>query len=420
LHHQYFKYFTNFKLITIMSNRILLFSYLLSSILFVSSCKKNDKEETFVPALSIPTTYDSTGFTAATVTEAAVVQNIANLVNETVKGRSSGVVVDSAAMVSFYNGIRSYVIGSHGGKVDTWIAEVVAASRATDTMSFSGTFSVTNAGQGGVVPTAYDGTTATYTGYLLDENGVEHKELIEKWLINTVTYHQVTTLLTKSDLSLNDVHKALVYYGARPTFPNGIAIGGLNDRFLAGYAARRDNSGGNGGCDKGYYSIIKESFLKLQAALKEGATRNRERDEAVAAILLNWEKAQAATIINYIYATITGVQSSESRARARGVHSWNEAVSFLYGARFVPSIVNGKQTRLISDAQIDALLTKLNAPYNDTPKPYLFFGNLTEQAKLSEAITDLKNIYNFSDIQVNTLFKLNDVTERTEGRRVCN
>jgi hypothetical protein len=69
-----------------------------------------------------------------------------------------------------------------------------------------------------------------------------------------------------------------------------------------------------------------------------------------------------------------------------------------------------QQHKKITDTQIDAILTLLNAPANGTPTSYKFITEpVTELPKLTQIITQLKGIYGFTDAEIEE-FKNNWIT----------
>jgi hypothetical protein len=249
---------------------------------------------------------------------------------------------------------------------------------------------------GTYVPGPPIGQGGTFGGYLFDENGLELEQLLEKGNFGAILYHHALSLRNEP-LTPATSDKLVAIFGATPSFSNSGSNNvpaSVRDRAMANYAARRDKNDGNG-----FYTRMKSAFIKLQAALKAGSAYKKERDEALNTIFDIWEKVNAATVINYCHSVITTMSatSTTEAQRASALHACSEAVGFLHGWRQLPA--NGRR---ITDAQIDALLEKLNAPYNGTPNTYLF---VTEPAiqlpKLQQVIAQLKTIYSFTDAEIN-------------------
>jgi hypothetical protein len=77
-------------------------------------------------------------------------------------------------------------------------------------------------------------------------------------------------------------------------------------------------------------------------------------------------------------------------------------VAFVHGFRTVPA-----GQRKITDAQIDAMLADLGAPYDGDATSYkLITDTATEVSKLQKVIADIATIYGFSQADLET-FKTN-------------
>lgn len=366
----------------------------------IFSCKPKKVEDkdiaTPTPTLVVPATYDSTTFKANTTTEKAVLTQLTNLVTEIKKGRVSGVTLDYAVLNNLYTtgipSLKDLNTPYYNGKIygaDAWLNELTKASGNTYTPSDVIT------GQGG------------YFGkYLFEENGLEMEQVIEKGLFGSVLYNYLIKLITAPiDATTSD--KILAILGANPSLPNSpnkSATNTMPDMALANYIARRDKNDGTG-----FYSQFSFNIRKLQAAVKGGANYTKERDEAIAAIKLIVEKANAATVINYCKAVTATMSQTTITDDQKGaaLHAYGECVGFIHGWRTIP-----QSHKVISDMQIDEILVLLNAPYNATPTSYKFITSpVDELPKLQLVQNKLKMIYGFSDDQM-TDFSKNWVVEK--------
>jgi hypothetical protein len=233
-----------------------------------------------------------------------------------------------------------------------------------------------------------------YGGYLFDANGLEMEQMIDKGLYGAALYNHAITLMSQP-LTTATTDQLVSIFGASPEFPNtnNTAKTQNPDRFMALYAARRDKNDG-----KGLYTQQKANFIKLQAAIKAGSQYKQEQEEALAAIKLTWEKASAATVINYCHAVIATLSSTNPTDAQKGaaLHAYSECVGFIHGWRTLP-----QQHKKITDSQIDAILTLLNAPANGTPTSYKFItAPVSELPKLTQVINQLKAIYGFTDAEI--------------------
>ena len=350
------------------------------------NCKPKTEEPVVTPSLEVAAKYDSTNFKANTTTERAVLAQLGNLVTEVKKGRVSGVALDNTVLNNLYTAgspslqalNTTYFDGKLSG-TNGWLFEITQASGNNYTPSDVVT------GQGGV-----------FGGYLFDEHGLEMEQMIEKGMFGSVLYNHVVTLVSAPiDATTSD--KLLAIIGSNPTLPNSPTKSATNtmpDMALANYIARRSDKDNT----NSLYSQFSFNIRKLQSAVKAGANFNKERDEAVAAIKLIVEKANAATIINYCKAVVTTMSKTTTTDADKGsaLHAYGECVGFIHGWRTI-----SQNHKLISDMQIDEILVLMNAPYNGMPSSYKFITSPnTELPKLQTIQDKLKSIYGFSDAEV--------------------
>lgn len=361
--------------------------------LLISCDNKDDDDEILV----IPDIYDGTNYVANTTTHSTVRTALINLTNEMKKGRAAGTKVDANVLNSIYTGgttsLKSYTSAYYNGKIEGatgFLSELAKSS--------GGTF----------VPGTTTGNGGTYGAYLFDETGVELEQLVEKGLFGAALYNQALSLMAShTEFTPAKADQLLAMYGASPLFKssdNASKHGADIDRFMANYGARRDKNDG-----KGLYTKMKVALITAQAAAKATPANHAKMLEAFEDIQSTWEKINAATVINYCQSSISTLSSTNptDAQKAGALHSLNEAIGFLHGWRTLNT-----SGRKITDAQIDELLALLNYPLSGTPKPYVFLTDpLNELPKLQQIITKLKNIYSFSDAEIED-FKKNWVSEQ--------
>ncbi len=362
---------------------------LAAGLVFVS-CDDDDSPDPLV----IPDEYDGSDFAANSTAEAAVRTQLNTFVNKAKEGRTPGVVVAAADLDQLFTSgspsLEDVTTSYYAGRVTTWIDELAKASGNTYSAG-------PPSGEGG-----------TIGGYLLDENGLELEQMLDKGLYGAAMYNHAISLIESGNLTPATVDRLVQIFGAHPDFPNtnnGNTVANP-DQFLANYTARRDKNDG-----QGLYTQMKTAFITLQAALKAGDSFAAERDQALQDLLETWEKANAATVINYCHQTLDKLSETNltDDQIGSGLHSYAEAVGFLHGWRTIPTAY-----KLITDAEIDQLLVKLNAPYDATPTSYkLITDPATELAKVQEVIDDLQALYAFSDQEIED-FKQNWVS--VQGR----
>lgn len=359
-------------------------------VVIFTACKK-EETNTGKRALNIPSAYDSANFVGNLGDLISFRQHFDAMVNEAKKGRVTGqnalaanmensFKAGSISIESFTNpAFAALLLGENG-----WFKELEKASGTT--------YHVDSASvQGG-----------TFGGYLFDENGFEPEQIIEKGLFGAALVNHAHSLLKSPRLA--EVDQALYVFGATPHFVNSSAAkhGAAADKYMAVYAARRDKNAGNG-----IYAQIRFNFIKLQAALKAGEAYQTEKNEAIAAIISNMEKANFATVINYCQTSIANLSLTTltDAQKSATLHAIGECIGFTMGYK---GLVNKK----ITDAQIDEILTLLNAPTTGGGKPALFIIDRVNQIqKLQLIISNLQQIYSFTNAEVED-FKKNWINEQ--------
>ncbi len=355
-----------------------------------TACKK-EETNTGKSALTIPSAYDSTNFIANLGDLISFRNHFDAMVNEAKKGRVTGQNASATNMANSFKAgtisIESFTIPAFASLLlgeNAWFKELEKASGTTYHVDSSSV-------QGG-----------TFGGYLFDENGFEPEQIIEKGLFGAALVNHAHSLLKSPRLA--EVDQALYVLGLTPHFVNSNAAkyGSASDKYLAVYAARRDKNEGNG-----LYGNTRYNFIKLQAALKAGEAYQVEKNEAIAAIISNMEKANFATVINYCHTSIANLSQTTltDAQKAATLHAIGECIGFTMGYK-------GLLNKKITDAQIDEILTLLNAPTTGGGKPALFITDRVNQiSKLQLIISNLQQIYSFTDAEVED-FKKNWVAEQ--------
>lgn len=361
-----------------------------SALLFAAACS-DDKNK----SLEIPATYDGSNYQANAQTELAVLSQLGAFISEMGKANTNGVTVTEQALIDLYEAgnpsladittayYDAKIVGT--ASVPGWAEELALASGGTYTVG-------TPQGNGG-----------TLGSYLFDENGLEIKQVIEKGLFGAALYNHAVTLMS-GEITEATVDRLVATIGMNPAFRN-TSNGENADRFMAVYVARRTNQNDA----NGFYNVMRNEFIRLQAAVKAGNDFTSDRNEALATIKENWEKANAATVINYCLSAISTLSNTNltDSQISSALHAYGEGVGFLYGWKTIP-----QAHKIITDAQIDALLTLMNAPANGTPTSYTYVTDAVNQLpKLQQVVDDLAGIYDFTDAQVND-FRLNWINEQ--------
>lgn len=362
---------------------ILLSASVMFGTLLLSSCNKDDIVGEVRPELKIPEVYDGSAFEKNAADELGLLSKLGAISSAMKPGRE-GKLVDYSTLSAILNdgtpSLKSVGSTYYLSKIDgagNWLDELAKASGGT------------------YVPGDSIGEGGTFGGYLFDENGVELEQLVEKGMFGAVLYKHANDLLS-GKINAATADKVLAIFGAHPSFPNSNDkdLHANPDKFIANYTARRDK---NEVENPGFYLQIKNALIKLQAAGKAGDEYKKEQEEAAEAIRENWEKANAATIINYAHSIVDKLSNTtpSEADQASAIHSVAECIGFVQGLK----TVSGKK---ITDAQIDELLVLLNAPDDETaPTVYKFATDgINELPKIEQVKTKLQEIYGFSDAEV--------------------
>jgi hypothetical protein len=379
-----------------------LLTLLIVSILTLTACKKDSNPEpttpTPNPGLQIPDNYVSTNFDTNVQVEKAILNQMKNLNTYMKKGVSISTVLTADSLNWYFASSGTPSLKSVTANYYQYKIEGSNGYFATLASSSGNSWNYL---------TAPNATGGVIHNRLVDRYGVETLEVIDKGFYGAVLYNRITELLL---LNLNDsiIDKMVAIYGASPAFPNtnNAASTPTPDAFIANYTARRDKNDGNG-----LYTRVKKSFLKLQAAVKGGSQYDSEKNQAIADLKSNIEKALMATAANYCHGATAkfSATTQDSSTIAAALHDLGEAIGFIHGLKAVyPS------NRIITDAQIDQLLNYLNFPPDGTPSAYLFVQQgATQLPKIGDALSLIQSIYGFSSTEMDE-FKVNWIT--TQGR----
>lgn len=360
-----------------MKNSLLLISlFALGSLSLLVGCGDNDDP---LPALQIPPEYTSTSFESNVTAEATVTSELSTLtsaVNEA-EANAQSTTVDP---ISFPSTLASVTNPTYKAYVDEWLVELVKA--ANSPAGFQ------NPGSG---TPAIDEDGGLLGSRLLDENGLELEQMIEKGLFSAALYNHAVNVI-EGDLTSASIDQLVQVFGTDPSFdPNDVS-------HAATYAKRRSFNG----TQTGLFYDMKLNLITAKAAIEAGDAYNSARDEALAEFKLNWEKAMFSTVIYYCNATKTGLQSAgdDDAALGTAMHAYAEGVAFAAGFR-------GIADKQITDAQIDEILSLLLAPAGETPESYKFLNDATLLGNFDQVIDKVQDIYGFTDQEV-TDFYVND------------
>lgn len=345
------------------------------------SCKKETSDPNPEP---LPANYDASTFDSNTTNEAAIRANFIVFVNEMKKARVNGVTVSGntlnnlfRATPSLYDLTMPYQAEAIGGP-NGFLNGIATHS--------GNTYNPNSQANGG-----------TFGGYLFDNEGLELEQMVEKGLFGAMNFFYAHKKLS-GNITLAAIDQALALYGSNPSFPNTPTASKTPkpDVFMANYAARRsDTSNVNS-----LYNKIKVGFIKLQLGVKENNAI--KISEGKAEVLNNWEKVNAATIINYCHSVITTMSNTTTTdlQKASALHAAGEAAGFIWGFKGLPA---GAKT--ITDSQIDVIFNLIVGG----PMFKIVTSPASELPKFQQIITQLQNIYGFTNSEIES-FKLNYVS----------
>lgn len=347
--------------------------FLLGIILIAASCGEDGNPE---PQLLIPTEYLSESYTSNVETESAVISELSALTTATNDAEASAQssTVEAIEYPSILSGVTQ---SAYQEKVALWIEELVKAANDDDVFQNPGMGIPLDGEEGGLLGTR-----------LLDENGLELEQMIQKGSFGAALYNHAVNIINGDLSTSTEVDKLVAIHGADPSFNSGSATA------AATYSLRRSNQSTR----EGFFYDIQINLITAKAAIEGGSEFNTIRDEALANYLLAWEKSNFATVIFYCNAAKTALQNaSDDESRGDAMHAYAEGVAFARGFR-------GLSNKLITDAEIDEILSLLLAPADTTAESYKFLNDASLLGNFDEIIEKIKSIYGFTDEEVASFF----------------
>ena len=336
-------------------------------LIFCNSC--NNKDETVTP--SLPTTYNFENVDYGDQTQ--LLSMLSEMKTYLSKGNTSGTVLDANRIKSMYiNGSDANFEGDFDDSkqlknktfplaqsiFDALFDSVAAASQST---------SMANEGTAGVIVST-DGAK----NYLVNRNGVEYTQIIEKGLMGACFYYQATSICLESNKEKGTTtmehhwDEAFGYSG----MPIDFATHTENLLFWANYSHTVNE-------ELNTNEALINAFIKGRHAITHQDLTTR--DKAVKEVRNIWEQVAAGTAIHYINSTLKNINDN-----ARKFHALSEAIAFTYALKF-------NSAKSITDAQIDDILVKIggNKDFNA-----MNLYQVTE-ADLTGAKTTLAQIFNW-------------------------
>lgn len=217
-------------------------------------------------------------------------------------------------------------------------------------------------------------------GYLVDANGLEYAQVIQKGLMGAVFFNQAVegyltaekigaavdnTNVTPGEGTKMEHHwdEAFGYFGAPVDFPTNTT--GL--KYWANYSNQVDAALGSN-------KAMMDAFLKGRAAIS--AKDMKGKDEAAATIRKEWERLVAASAIHELNAAKTNIAD-----QAKKSHYLSEAIGFVMGLQY-------KTDSKLSKAKYDEVINAIGTSLYDTTAD-----------DINEAISILSTAYGMDNIK---------------------
>ncbi len=364
----------------------------LGSMAFFTACDDDDDDNEVSSGIVIPTEYVSADFETNAAAELTMTSTLGSFTSAMKAADKGNTVVIGDLTANWDNTtLKTATSPSYQGVVDAELPRLVTAS-----------------GSGN-----YDWSTAPnndgghFEGRVFNPYGLECVQVVEKGLFGAALYNEANRIINTSGTSITaaDIDRLVALFGTTPAFPNSDKVDENPDKYAAKYAARRTPSSG------GLYLNMKKYFIEAKTYAEAGSSYNSQKIMALDNLMKEWEKALAATTINYLYATVDKLsQTSPDDATIEdGMHAYSEGVGFLSGVSSVS--VND---RMLSDEAAEHALEHMKAPFGEAATSYLFVTDAAnELSELTTALDELQDVYSFSDEDMEG-FRKNWVKE--EGR----
>ena len=322
-----------------------------------TSC--SDKEnETATPKYEVPTTYN---FQNVNYSGQQARLSMLSELDTYVKTGNTGAVLDAGKMKNMYANANApfadAALNTSGKQLKnktilTAQSEFEGFFDAVATASLSAGTPAIN-GKAGLISTA-DGSRT----YLVDANGVEYAQLIQKGLMGAVLYYQAVdhyltadqigagvdnVTVTPNEGTAMEHHwdEAFGYFGAPTDFPTNLT----NLKFWASYSNQVNGALGSN-------KALMDAFLAGRAAIS--AKDMKGKDAAAATLRTEWERLVATS------AMLELTEARENVAdQARKSHYLSEAKGFIMGLKY-------KSDRKLTDAQYNEVITKIGTNFYTT------------------------------------------------------
>jgi hypothetical protein len=339
--------------------------------------------------IALPTTYVSPGYDSNAVIELTLrtqfdaflkpMKDAETAFGNVADGGAPPAAITKAQLEPLYTAgtpsIKSISTAFYQGKVDTYLTEYEAAFADN---AYAPVDPPVAADKGGL-----------YGKFIFNSRGLDLRQVMEKGTFTAGFYNHAVGVLAAGPITEATIDRLVAAFGAHPTFPGDPAAAQNKDVNSASYAARRSKDPNI----TGPYQKIKQALIKAKASVAAGAKCDKDRDESIKLFFAEWERSNYATVIFYFNDIIKKLGGAESSGN---MHSYGEVIGFLSGFRTI-----AQDKRIITDAQIDQLLTTALAPTAGPVEAYkVHTSSGAAGAALQQVISDIKTIYAFTDAEI--------------------
>ena len=322
------------------------------------SCKKDKTPEptptSSTPTYTVPTAYNFTSVDFSSSTKRIAMLGEITTYIKTAHTSTATPVLDAQKMKDMYANLNSQftidpTLNSSGFQLkdktnNTYSLQTDVENSLTELATVTQTTPTASNGAAGKLTS---GTSA----YIVDANGIEYKEFVEKGLMAAVFYNQATTILTNISSYDNSTvtngttaqerawDEAFGYFGVPVDFPGNTT--GLKN--WGSYCNSVSNAldAPNINSTTSINVTIMNAFLKGRAAItnKDNTVRDAQKD----IVIKTWEKVAGARFITYAKQAKANIADDAKRS-----HLSSECIGFIKAFKYNPS-------KTITDAQINTL-----------------------------------------------------------------
>jgi hypothetical protein len=331
----------------------ILYSAAIIMLLTAMSCRKKSPEPTpepepapSGPSYTIPTSYSFT--TMDYTTTAQYLDMLGEMTGyiKTAHTTTANPSLNGTKLQEMYNNANSQFTATALNNSTT----MKLKTETSNTFSLQTLIDAAMADVGNVTvstPTASNGVAGKLISgtkaYIVDANGVEYKEYLEKGIMGGVFYYQAinrllnigtydnTTIIAGQGTAQEHAWDvAFGYFGVPAAFPTTT----VGIRNWGSYCNSVNSAIGSN-------TTIMNAFLAGRAAISN--KDNSARDAARNTVVATWEKIAAARCITYLKSAKTNIADDALRS-----HNLSEVIGFIRAFRYNPS-------KTISDAQLTTL-----------------------------------------------------------------